>query len=308
MGTNVVITPVVIVTAVIADWLLGEPQHYHPLSGFGLLANKIEQIFQFQTKSNKVRCIQGMAAVMLLIAPLISLAYWLEHKTILGPIISVILLYFCLGHKSLYQHALSVWQALQQDNEPLARYYAGRLVSRDTETLNIPSATAESVLENGNDAVFATLFWFMIAGAAGAVGYRLINTLDAMWGYRNTRYLYFGRFAARLDDVVNWLPARFTALTYALLGATHQALQCWQSQAKDWDSPNAGPVMASGAGALQIELGGPARYHGKWHPRTKLGCGQAARADDIPRCLSLVSKGVIAWLLIYTLIYGAIHA
>ncbi|MNZ78367.1 cobalamin biosynthesis protein [compost metagenome] len=166
-------------------------------------------------------------------------------------------------------------------------------------------ATTESVLENGSDAVFAALFWFLVAGAPGVVLYRLSNTLDAMWGYRNERFERFGWAAAKIDDVLNYLPARLVALTYALLGKTALALRCWQRQAPQWDSPNAGPVMAAGAGALGVALGGAAIYHGELHVRPDLGEGPAPGARDIERALNLVYGGVLLWLAL--LLLGSLY-
>ena len=134
--------------------------------------------------------------------------------------------------------------------------------------------------------------------------FRLINTMDAMWGYKTARYYYFGWAAAKLDDVVSYLPARLTALTYTLLGHTRTALYCWRHQAPLWDSPNAGPVMASGAGALRVQLGGPACYHGEWHQRPILGEGNRATAVDINYALKLVRHGVYCWLVLALLIAG----
>ncbi|MFZ3018878.1 MAG: adenosylcobinamide-phosphate synthase CbiB, partial [Gallionella sp.] len=180
-----------------------------------------------------------------------------------------------------------------------ARQAVGMLVSRDTSQLDeegVSRATVESVLENGNDAVFAALFWFVVAGAPGVLLYRLSNTLDAMWGYRNARYNEFGWAAARLDDVLNFIPARLTAASYALLGHTRSALSCWRQQASMWSSPNAGPVMASGAGALQVQLGGAAIYHGQLEQRPALGCGHAAGATDIARAVRLVNHSLYLWM------------
>jgi adenosylcobinamide-phosphate synthase len=223
-------------------------------------------------------------------------------------VFTVLGLYLSIGHKSLYQHVMPIIAALNNNNEVQARELTGRIVSRDSETLNIANASIESVLENGNDAVFAALFWFLIAGLPGVIALRLINTLDAMWGYKNTRYLYFGRVAARMDDLMNFIPARLTALSYALLGKTRMALHCWRSQAHLHDSPNAGPVMASGAGALAVTIGGPACYQGEWHQRPSFGTSREAENEDIRRALHLVSYSILLWLVILSLGFGVFYA
>jgi adenosylcobinamide-phosphate synthase len=139
-----------------------------------------------------------------------------------------------------------------------------------------------------------------VAGAPGALAYRLANTLDALWGYRSDRYARFGWAAARLDDLLNLLPARLTALAYALVGDTRRALACWRTQARAWKSPNAGPVMAAGAGALGLRLGGPARYRGKVEERPPLGAGELPTAVDIGRARALIDRALAlllgAWL------------
>jgi adenosylcobinamide-phosphate synthase len=182
------------------------------------------------------------------------------------------------------------------------------MVSRDSSAIDPVPATVESVLENGNDGVFGALFWFFITGGAGALAFRLANTMDAMWGYRSTRFLYFGWAAARLDDVLDYMPARLTAFSYALLGKTRIALNCWHTQAPTWDSPNAGPVMSAGAGALGVSLGGPARYQGEWHERPPLGSGPAPEITDIERALALVRHGVYLWLAVALVIEVLVRA
>jgi adenosylcobinamide-phosphate synthase len=155
----------------------------------------------------------------------------------------------------------------------------------------------ESVLENGADAIFSVLFWFLVAGTPGVVVYRLANTLDAMWGYRTARFQDFGWFAARLDDLLNWLPARLTALGYALAGDLHRSFRCWRDQSGGLDSPNAGVVMTAGAGALGLVLGGPGSYAGMVKDKPWFGSGSAPRSGDIYRALDLVHKSLLYWLL-----------
>ena len=303
------ILPLLAAAALALDYLLGEPRRYHPLVGFGWLAYRLEtRLNTASRRTNVSHRLPGVVAVGLLLVPFTALAFWLCNLPGIGPIVDVLLLYFAVGHKSLHEHARAVVDALRLGNNAAARDAAARMVSRDSSALDPVPATVESVLENGNDGVFGALFWFFIAGGAGALAFRLANTLDAMWGYRSPRFLQFGWAAARLDDVLDYLPARLTALTYAVLGKTRNALSCWRTQAPTWDSPNAGPVMTAGAGALGVRLGGPARYQGEWHERPPLGMGKEAEVADIERSLALVRHGVFLWIALAFLVEFLRHA
>ena len=262
MNVSIAITgslamPLAALAAVILDRLLGEPRRLHPLVGFGTLAAAIEK------RLNRRSIPSGLIGWALTVLPWVALAFALRP---LAPFaVDVALLYFALGAQSLGEHAEAVARPLAAGQLDEARQRVGWMVSRDTTQLDesgVAKAGMESVLENGNDAIFGALFWFALLGGPGALLFRLANTLDAMWGYRTERYNLYGRFAARFDDLLNWLPARLTALSYALLGRTGNALACWRTQAPGWDSPNAGPVMAAGAGSLGVQLGGAAIYHG----------------------------------------------
>ncbi|GAB4350153.1 MAG: adenosylcobinamide-phosphate synthase CbiB [Immundisolibacter sp.] len=282
--------------AVTLDRLLGEPARVHPLVGFGHIAGRIERVLnRSPCRHHGARRLSGAGAVLALVGlPALLLAALPGH-----PLLDAAVLYFAVGWRSLGEHAAAVAAPLQAGDLPAARSAVARMVSRDSAALDatqIATATVESVLENGNDAVFGALFWFAVAGAPGALVYRLVNTLDAMWGYRNRRFLHFGWAAARLDDLLNLAPARLTALAYALCGDTRRALAGWRRQARAWKSPNAGPVMAAGAGALGVQLGGPARYHGAVEQRPTLGGGRPAATVDIARACALVDRALALWL------------
>ena len=293
-GLSAAETALLLVAGVLLDYLLGEPRRWHPLVGFGHLANAIERTLN----KGALRYLRGAAAWMLAVAPLAALASMGAWYA--GLAAHAVLLYFCLGLRSLREHNLPIADALGKGDLAQARLLTGRIVSRDTGTASpadLAKASAESLLENGNDAVFGTLFWFAVAGGPGALAFRLANTLDAMWGYRSTRFLAFGWAAARIDDVLNFIPARLTALSYVLL-ADHRAnaWRCWRLQAPHWPSPNAGPVMASGAGGLGLALGGHAVYGGVPEQRPQLGCGRTAEAGDIRRAWKLVEAVTVLWL------------
>jgi len=301
------------------DRLFGEPNRYHPLVGLGNLVSWVERQFNRPSQYFTVTKAWGIAALLLVLLPIVwmscLLACWFSGSGFFYFLFSALVLYLVVGWNSLAKHALAVHKALLQKNLPLARERVGYIVSRQTVELDgagVTKATIESVLENGSDAVFAPIFWFVVAGPVGAIAYRVINTLDAMWGYKNERFVAFGWAAARLDDVVNWIPARLCALTYAFVAGEsgwQRGLAAWRKQAPQCESPNAGPVMASGAGALNVALGGDAVYHGKRVFRPVLGQGFEPVPGDIERSLALVKRGVYCWILVIlaaTLIVGLV--
>jgi adenosylcobinamide-phosphate synthase len=300
-------TALLMLCAVLLDHLLGEPRRFHPLVGFGNYAMWLEHKLNVQS----ARRLKGVLAWLLAIVPFVLLIYLICLHAQLKIVASMLILYFALGMQSLSEHALRIQLSLRAGDLPQARQRVGEIVSRDTTAMqaeDVARAGVESVLENGNDAVFGALFWFALLGAPGALLYRLANTLDAMWGYRTPRFFYFGWAAARLDDVLNYIPARLTAFSYALLGHTRTALQCWQQQSHAWDSPNAGPVMASGAGSLSVKLGGAAQYHGAIEQRPPLGSGNLPQAADIGRAVSLVQRSVWLWIAVLLSLGVALHA
>ena len=305
-GLTLIEVALLLVAGVLLDYLLGEARRWHPLVGFGNLAGLIERTFN----AGGAQFVRGAAAWCLAVIPLSALALLLCGFG--GMAVHALLLYFSLGLRSLRDHNLPIAQALADGNLAEARRLTARIVSRDTACAGeeeLAKASTESLLENGNDAVFGALFWFIVAGGAGAVLFRLANTLDAMWGYRSSRYLAFGRSAARIDDALNFIPARLTALSYVLLGSNRKtAWRCWREQAPRWSSPNAGPVMASGAGALGLSLGGAAIYDGVMEQRPALGSGPAAQGADIVRAWELVRATTVWWLVAVGAVAGALHA
>ncbi|MBF0108821.1 MAG: cobalamin biosynthesis protein CobD [Magnetococcales bacterium] len=286
----------------ILDRWLGEPGRFHPLVGFGRMAGWVERGLRGcgPMEGWRGRLAGGVAVILVLVPPVVlaGMVSFGEPWGWLGSgVAQIILLYLALGGKSLEDHARRVRHALERGDLSQARQRVGWIVSRETGTMESPDvarATVESVLENGCDAVFAAMFWFIVLGGPGVVLFRLANTLDAMWGYRNERYRQFGWAAARLDDVLGYIPARLTALTYLLLGDRRGALRAWRGCTVR-KSPNATLVMASGGGALGLCLGGGAFYHGIWQPAPLLGGTVAPTPSDIDRATGLVRRGGMVW-------------
>lgn len=273
-----------LVLGFLADRVLGDPKRHHPVAGFGQLAARLEQQVHAPSRA------RGAVAVGALVTSTVGVGL-LERR--LSPLARVAVAtaatWSVLGGRSLGREGEAINTLLDHDDLRGARVRIRNLVGRDPSTLDgdgIARACVESIAENSADAVVAPLFWGAVAGVPGLLGYRAINTLDAMWGHRNDRYREFGWAAARLDDVANWLPARLTVVLNAALVGPGQAAEIVRVVRRDapaHPSPNAGPVEASWAAALQVQLGGTNHYDGVDEDRGHLGVGPQVSVADIPR-------------------------
>ncbi|MCY3769990.1 MAG: adenosylcobinamide-phosphate synthase CbiB [Gammaproteobacteria bacterium] len=293
----------VCVAGLLGDRVLGEPG-WHPLEVFGRCAMSVEK--KLNNRASKAR---GAAALtLLLVVPvggMVVIQQNLSNPWIRG-IFDTGILVLVIGWQSMKEHAIRVVEPLIRRDLDGARQSLSMIVSRETGNMNpqqVVGSTMESVLENGHDCVVASLFWYALLGPAGAVLHRLVNTLDAMWGYRNARFQSFGWAAARLDDILGWMPARLTAICYGLAGSFPGAMRSWKRQIGQHKSPNAGLVMASGAGALGVTIGGPVVYEGKRQDKPWLGGGEPAQVGDIGRAIQLVERSLAVWMVSYALVW-----
>lgn len=268
--------------ALLLDAFLGDPRRLpHPVQGIGWLAQVLEKLMRGLVKNERVA---GCLAALLVIASA-AIACWgllfvarFVHP-LLGDFVSIAILYFSFAARDLSRHAIDVKDALAADDLAKAREKVAMLVGRDTDSLDaseVSRAAVESVAENTVDAVTAPLLFAFIGGPVGAMVYKAINTLDSTFGYKNERYLHFGWFAAKLDDWVNFVPARLTALMTPLAAAmlNLEARQSWTVFLRDrhkHPSPNGGQIEAAMAGALNVRLGGYNSYFGETSFRPFMG-------------------------------------
>jgi adenosylcobinamide-phosphate synthase len=263
-----------LLAAIGLDMLWGDSRRLpHPVKGMGALAMALEEPLRKRIADPRLA---GIATVLIVVtmtaataAGLLTAAYRLHPLA--GDVLSILLLSTCLAGRDLAAHAWRVFNALRLGNLELARERVAWMVGRDTAPMNradIVRATVESVAENTVDGVTAPLFWAVVLGPVGALAYKAASTLDSTFGYKNERYLHFGWASARLDDLLNYLPARLTlpltVMAAALLGLRPK--DTWHIALRDWHkhaSPNSGWSEAATAGALGIRLGGPVYRQGK---------------------------------------------
>ena len=184
-----------------------------------------------------------------------------------------------LAAKGLVQESMNVYRELTKPDLPAARIAVSRIVGRDTQALTakgVTKAAVETVAENASDGVIAPLLYMLLGGAPLALSYKAINTMDSMVGYKNTQYLYFGRAAAKLDDIANYLPSRIAALLWVAAAAltgndTRNAWRIWRRDRRNHASPNSAQTESACAGALNVQLAGPAYYFGEYYPKPTIG-------------------------------------
>jgi adenosylcobinamide-phosphate synthase len=203
-----------------------------------------------------------------------------HRSTSLGDGVELLLAWTCLAARNLEEEATSVTDALAVDDLALSRTRLARIVGRDTQHLNpaeISRAVIETIAESASDGMIAPLFYMAIGGVPLAMAYKAINTLDSMIGHADERYFYFGKVAARLDDLANYVPARLTASAILLASLiqnqtdVHAAWQTWVRDGDQHKSPNAGQPESAIAGALHVRLGGPNTYAGELIPAAQMG-------------------------------------
>lgn len=264
------------------DLALADPRRGHPVAGFGALARGLERRTYADSRAAGTAYTVALVGGAALAGHVASAPRggFREFALVAASTYAV------LGGTSLVREGDRMASLLASDDLPGARARLSHLCARDGSVLEAPElarATVESVAENTSDAVVAPLFWGALFGVPGLLGYRAANTLDAMVGYRSARYARFGWASARLDDLLNLVPARLAALLTALVSLSLTPLKVWWRDAHRHPSPNAGPVEAAYAGALGVRLGGSNVYDGVAESRGVLGHGPSVSVDDVRR-------------------------
>ena len=302
----------VVMLAFAIDVALGDPPHIygrvaHPVAMFGKLVAVFERALNINTKSNRHRFWMGTLTTVCLVSFASGVGYgiqWLLAQINYGWVIGALIGSIFIAYRSLFNHVRAVAEALHVSLQA-AQQAVSHIVGRDTNTLDehgVGRAAVEWAAENFSDGVVAPVIWFALLGLPGLFFYKAVNTLDSMIGHRDSQYEYFGKFAARLDDSVNAIPARiagmFIVLTASVSSNTRGSM-AWKAVVNDAEkhkSVNAGWPEAAMAGALGLALAGPRKYREvnidyAW--MNKDGRSEA-RAEDIQRALSLYRKSAAA--------------
>ena len=304
-------------SAFFLDTVLGDPQsRWHPVAVLGRLIGWLDRLLYPTNGSDQRKFAMGAFLTLLVLCISYAFAEGLllvarELPVAWGAdLVSVILLYFCISPRMLAKAGQDIHALLVKGDLAAAREHVGYIVGRDTAQLDesdAARAAIETVAENTVDGVIAPLFFFAFGGAPLAVLYRAANTMDSMLGYKNERYLYFGRMAARVDDVLNFVPARITGMLFVmaafLLGYDgRNALNILVRDAAGHPSPNGGHAEAPVAGALHIRLGGVNYYCGERHFRAYMGdAHMETSAKHILGAIRLMYTASVLFLLFYYL-------
>lgn len=298
------LTLAALLTGYVLDLIFGDPrQIYHPIRIIGNLIAVLEKgIRKVFPKTSRGELAGGTVLVVLVVlictavpAALLGLAAWI-HPAVYWLLAS----FWCwqiLATKSLKTESMKVYAPLKEGDLPAARRAVAMIVGRDTERLTeegVAKAAVETVAENTSDGIVAPLIFLALGGPALGFFYKAVNTMDSMVGYKNERYLYFGRTAARLDDVLNFLPSRISAWLMILAAAFlrmdgKNAKRIYLRDRRNHASPNSAQTEAVMAGALRVQLAGDAWYFGKLYKKPTIGDPfRAVEPEDIVRANRLM--------------------
>ncbi|MFD5541872.1 cobalamin biosynthesis protein [Streptomyces sp. NPDC127079] len=281
----------------VGDLLLGDPRRGHPVAAFGRVAGAVERVLWRDHRGwgalHTAVCAGGAVTLGAVAQRVV------RPSTAASVALTAAATWAVVGGTSLAREARAVGRALEAGDVEAARARLPHLCGRDPGALDadgIARAVVESVAENTSDAVVGALVWGALGGVPGLLGFRAVNTLDAMVGHRSARHLRYGWASARLDDVAGWPGARLTAVLAAVAGSDPRgAVRAWRADAAKHPSPNAGPVEASFAGALGVRLGGTLSYGGRIEHRPVLnGEGRSVVTGDIERAVRLSRR--VGWL------------
>lgn len=271
----------------ILDRLIGDPEHWpHPVRWIGQFIS----IMTERLNKGRLRTLKGAFLLLVTVSLVFLMAYGIvllsyQIHILFGVIVEAVLIAIGLAQKSLRVAALDVYEPLAGGRLQEARTKLSYIVGRDTEQLNerdISRATIETVSENIADGITAPLFWAFLFGAPGLWLYKAVNTLDSMVGYKDARYEKFGKFSARADDALNFIPARITGLLIVCFTRNYsnysfrQRFQNWMKEARLHASPNSGFLEAATAWQLGIQLGGASTYRGVRSERVEIGPSSTA--------------------------------
>ncbi|OSZ58034.1 cobalamin biosynthesis protein [Streptomyces pharetrae CZA14] len=281
----------------LGDLLLGDPRRGHPVAAFGRAADAVEHVLYRDHRG------RGALHTLVCAGGAVALGVAASRVVRSSPAASVALTaaatWAVVGGTSLAREATAIGRALEAGDVEAARRRLPHLCGRDPQALDgdgIARAVVESVAENTSDAVVGALVWGAVGGVPGLLGFRAVNTLDAMVGHKSPRYRRYGWASARLDDLAGWPGARLTAVLAAVAGDDPRgAVRARRADARKHPSPNAGPVEASFAGALGVRLGGTLSYGGRVEHRPVLNTqGRAVQVTDIQRAVRLSRR--VSWL------------
>ncbi len=295
------------VLSFLLDLLLGDPAWMpHPVVFMG----KLISLYERRARRRFPETDRGAFAGGLILAlglPLLvfgsawgAIALLRRIHPALGFLLSVFWGWQALALRDMKKESANVYRTLETGSLEDAQRAVGRIVGRDTERLDeqgVIRAAVETVAESFSDGFIAPLFYLLLGGAPLALGYKAVNTMDSMIGYRNEQYLFFGRAAARLDDIVNYIPARISALLLILASVfcrldTKRAYRIWQRDRRKHASPNSAQTESVMAGALGVQLAGPAWYFGEYHDKPAIGDPmRPVERDDILRANRMLYAG-----------------